>query len=113
MEPKVRQMIVCEDVRARTDSPGKLDVFGVMNRVTARHFPSNHSFAVYLCLTDGRGTGRGRIVVKQAVEEDPIYVGDLHTFRFGGSPAIAVSIHDSRLFMYAADTGTVHSRIRV
>jgi hypothetical protein len=86
LEPKVRQMIVCEDARVRQGSVGKIDIFGIMNKVTAKSFPCNLSFAVYLCLTDGRGAGRGRIVVKKAVAGETAYVGDLHEFEFGTDP---------------------------
>lgn len=86
MEPKVRQMIVCEDARTRVGSHGKIDVFGIINKLSARSFPFNLTFAVYLCLTDGRGTGRGCIVVRKAMEEDAVYEGDLHEFEFGDDP---------------------------
>ena len=88
MEPKVRQMIVCEDVRTRSGSPGKIDVLGIMNRVTAKGFPARHTFAVYLCLTNARGAGRGRIVVKKLPQGDEVYVGDLHPFTFGADPLL-------------------------
>jgi hypothetical protein len=86
MEPNVRQMIVCEDARTRPGSHGKIDVFGIMTKVTARSFPFNLSFAVYLCLTNGRGTGQGRICVKKALQEEAVYVGDSHEFLFGDDP---------------------------
>jgi hypothetical protein len=84
--PKVRQMIVCEDARTRPGSRGKIDIFGIMNKVGAREFPCQHSFAVFLCLTDGRGAGQGRIVVTKGIDEEEIYSGDLHDFEFGNDP---------------------------
>jgi hypothetical protein len=86
MEPKVRQMIVCEDARSRIGSPTKIDVFGIINKLAAKSFPFNLSFAVYLCLTNARGTGQGRLVVSKGVAEDGVYVGDLHQFEFGDDP---------------------------
>lgn len=88
MEPKVRQMIVCEDARTRIGSQGKIDAFGIMNRVAAKDFPTNHSFAVYLCLTNGRGVGQGRIIVKKDIQGDVVYVGDPHEFDFGANPLL-------------------------
>jgi hypothetical protein len=86
MEPIVREMILCEDARTRPGTKGKIDVFGIMNRALAKVFPFNLTFSVYLCLTDCRGSGRGRIVVKKAVDEEVVYVGDLHRFEFGDDP---------------------------
>jgi hypothetical protein len=90
MEPKVRQMIGCEDARTRPGPGGKIDIFGLMNKVTTKSFPCNLSFAAYLCLTDGRGKGKGRIVVQRAAEEDAVYVGDLHEIQFDNDP---LSLH--------------------
>lgn len=86
MEPIVRQMNLCEDARVRQGSQGKIDVFGLMNRARAKSFPFNLTFAVYLCLTDCRGFGNGRIVVKNRVDGDVVYVGDVHKFEFGNDP---------------------------
>ena len=88
LEPKVRQMIVCEDVRTRKGSPAKFDVFGLMSKVIFKSFPNTLSFAVFLNLTDGRGSGQGRIVVRKAMEENPVYVGDLHPFDLGTDPLL-------------------------
>ena len=86
MEPKVRQMIVCEDARTRQGSGRKIDVFGIINKVFAKTFPFNLSFSVYLCLTEGRGAGQGRIIVTQEESGNAIYIGDLHSFEFGSDP---------------------------
>ncbi len=79
-------MIVCEDARVRPGSHGKIDIFGIMNKVAAKSLPCNLSFAVYLCLTNGRGVGNGRIVVRKDMEEDGVYAGDLHEFELGDDP---------------------------
>lgn len=86
MEPIVRQMILCEDARMRPGSKDKIDVLGLMNRVIAKLFPFNVTFSVYLCLTECRGSGRGRVVVKKAMDEEVVYVGDLHQFEFADDP---------------------------
>lgn len=85
MEPKVRQMIVCEDARTRPGAQRKIDVLGLMTKVVAERFPFNLSFAVYLCLTDARGAGEGRIVVRDA-DGGSVYSGDFHAFEFGTDP---------------------------
>ena len=86
MEPKVRQMIVCEDARIRAGSQGKIDILGLMSKVTAKSFPCNHTLAVYLCLTDGRGIGQGRIDVRKAMTGNVVYKGVLHEFELGSDP---------------------------
>ena len=90
MEPKVRQMIVCEDARTRQGSGRKIDVFGIINKVFAESFPFNLTLAVYLCLTECRGSGQGRIVVTELGAEKAAYIGDLHPFEFGSDP---VALH--------------------
>jgi hypothetical protein len=79
--PVVREMLLCEDVRAR--SAGKIDVFGLLNNAATASVPMTLSFSVYLCLTEVRGEGTGQIVVTQADSEEDIYVGNLHPFQPG------------------------------
>ena len=86
MEPKVREMIVCEDVTTRKGSSGKIDILGLINKAIAPIFPINLSFCVYLCLANGRGSGQGRIVVAEAESEEAVYLGDFHSFDFGPNP---------------------------
>jgi hypothetical protein len=87
LEPKVRQIIVCEDARVRQGTIGKIDVFGLMNRVAAAHFPVSQTFSVYLCLTEGRGSGLGRIVVESDLGT-VIYRGNLHRLEFASDPLL-------------------------
>jgi len=86
LEPIVRQMILCEDARLRKGSRGKVDVMGLINQVRAPEFPINLAFAVYLCLTDCRGTGRGQIIVAKGGSGTVVYRGELHSFDFGADP---------------------------
>ena len=87
LEPKVRQMIVCEDARARKGSTGKIDVYGLLNKVAAATFPATLSFCVYLSLTEGRGSGVGRIVVESDLGT-VIYPGDPHPLNFSSNPLL-------------------------
>lgn len=86
MEPKVRQTIVCEDSRVRKGSGGKIDLYGLINKVTAPSFPIVLSFCVHLCLTEGRGSGKGRIDVAEAESEAVVYHGTVHSIHFGTDP---------------------------
>jgi hypothetical protein len=44
------------------------------------------SFSVYLCLTDARGIGAGRIVVSAEETNEVVYLGELHSYDFGNDP---------------------------
>jgi transcriptional regulator with XRE-family HTH domain len=88
MEPIVRLMVPCEDARARKGSAKKTDLFGVMSSIfaPADAFPTRHSFAVYLTLTDGHGRGFGRIVVADDETDNVVYRGKEHPFDFDNDP---------------------------
>ncbi len=108
MEPIIRQMILCEDARIRPGAKGKFDVFGLMNRATAKAFPFNLTFSVYLCLTDCRGSGRGRIVLKKVADEEFIYVGEPHRLEFGNDP-LALQPFLFRVFSFPVPTRGLYS----
>ena len=86
LEPSVRQMIVCDDARVSHGTRGKIDIFGLLNKALAEDFPFNLTFAVYLCLTNGRGSGSARVVVKFSEDESVVYDGTSHAFSFGDNP---------------------------
>lgn len=48
--------------------------------------PLQHSFSIYLALTEGRGTGEARIVVTSADTGQPTYIGRPHRIEFDANP---------------------------
>jgi hypothetical protein len=94
LEPKVRQMVLCEDARRRKGSRGKFDLLGVINIVQApaHAFPMHLSFTVYLCLTEARGSGTGAIVITNEDTDEEVYVGESHQLQFGADPIALGSV---------------------
>jgi hypothetical protein len=89
-EPPVAQyMILCEDARFEGDGPGRLNLYGVILRLSARgaafpmHFPN---LCAVLALRNGRGTGTGQV---QGVHADTGLVvcrSAPRRFDFGNNP---------------------------
>lgn len=87
MTPFIRHMILCDDARPRASQPGKIDVFGLVNSVTVGGaFPARVTFCVYLAMTEGRGTGKGQVVVTGADEGETTYEGAVHEIAFDPDP---------------------------
>jgi hypothetical protein len=65
IDPVVRHMLLCEDVRRDPNRPNKVDILGMIGKVEAApgaSFPIQLPvLCVYLEVTGGRGTGRARI----------------------------------------------------
>jgi hypothetical protein len=96
MQPVVRHMLLCEDVRRRQNNAFKYDVLGVFGIARpVADFPLRLSFCVFLEMT-GRGTGRGNVCVVDADTDDIVYQGTEHTMVFGADPlqshAVAIRI---------------------
>jgi hypothetical protein len=83
-------MLLCDDARPSDGDRRKVNVYGLLNAIATAGseavFPVHHSFAVYLALTEGRGSGEGRIVVVQAESDEPMYVGQSLPLRFSADP---------------------------
>lgn len=92
MNPFIRHMLLCEDVRPRRGNPHKLDVFGLIHSigVDVDALPSSVTFCVYVVMTGGRGNGEGRIVIAEADSETEVYVGDGHPMTFPQDPVQVV-----------------------
>jgi hypothetical protein len=88
VNPFIRHMLLCDDARRRPGEPGKIDVYGLLNTVRAEGaaFPVHLTFCVYLAMTGGRGTGKGRIVVTEADGETRVYEGTVHEITFDPDP---------------------------
>jgi uncharacterized protein DUF6941 len=96
MEPVVRHMLLCEEVRKRSDNPFKFDLLGVFSIVRPiNEFPVRLSFSVFL-ETTGRGTGYGNVCLVEADSDEVVYRGTKHTMLFGPDPlqirAVAIRI---------------------
>src|SRR5205823_9723116 len=107
--PVVRHMLLCEDARASASDPRKINIFGLMNRIqpTEEHseFPLRHSFAVYLELSAGRGTGKGQIAVEFDDSSWLCFVGKSHDIEFGHDPLVS---HAAR-FLRAAEVAAARA----
>jgi hypothetical protein len=70
IEPMVRHMILCDNVRRNPNNPNKIDILGLISTVrpaAGSTYPLPLSnLCVYLNLTGGRGTGAGQINVRHA-----------------------------------------------
>jgi hypothetical protein len=55
-------------------------------RVGQRGFPAGFGFSVYVQLSEGRGTGRCRIIVVNAESGRRCYEGSEHPLAFGADP---------------------------
>jgi hypothetical protein len=70
IDPVVRHMILCDDVRRYPNNPNKIDIIGLLSTVR----PAADSayplllpnLCVFLSLTGGRGTGVGQINLRHA-----------------------------------------------
>ena len=90
VEPVVRLMLLCDDVRPDPDNPSKINALGLVSTIHSfgeAAFPFRHpQLCVYLQLTGGRGTGEGRIVVVHADSDQTVLRAPLHTLKFGTDP---------------------------
>jgi hypothetical protein len=93
MEPYVRLMLYCEELRRR-DNPRRFDALGLFTtaRPITSEFPLQLSFAVLLLLTEGRGEGNGQVFVVDADTEEEIYESNVVRVRFGGDPTQVTSV---------------------
>ena len=88
MEPVVRLMVPCEDARVRKGSRNKIDILGVITTIgaPAEAFPVRLSFSVYLCLTNGHGSGSGKIIIAEDETDETVFDGESRPFDFGNDP---------------------------
>src|SRR5437879_5348202 len=77
IEPFIRHIILCEDIRNDPESPAKLDVFGMLSSIGSHPqstFPLRYpQFCVYIEFTGGRGKGMFRVEVTHAGTETTIF----------------------------------------
>ncbi len=89
IDPVVRHMLLCDDVRPDPDNPHRLDVFGLAStlRVLAGAFPFVHAeLCVLMMMTEVRAEGWGSIVVVDAESALAIFSGSDHRILPASSP---------------------------
>lgn len=87
IDPVVRHMLLCDDVRADPVNPHRLDVFGLATTLHAESFPALVSeLCVLLMLTEVRGPGLGRVVVVDAEAQLAIFTGADHPIQPRSNP---------------------------
>jgi len=90
MAPVVRHMMVCDDAEVDAQNPRKINVYGLISSIAVdavTGFPHCHEeLCVYVAMSDGRGSGEGRIVVVQADSGDPVFASAGHPVAFGVDP---------------------------
>lgn len=96
IDPVVRLMLLCEDVRRDPHKPNKLDILGLINSVEAvgePPFPVGLPvLCVYLSVTGGRGTGQARIECRHADSGQVVFSGPTHTLSFPPDPLAVRSL---------------------
>ena len=95
-EPFVRHMLVCEDVRGDPNNAHVVNVFGLVSTIVSADeppFPLRHAeLCVYLQVTEGRGTGEGRIVAVHADSDQIAFASSAHAISLGTDPLAVLGI---------------------
>jgi len=70
VNPLVRYMIVCEDVRRQPSNPSRIDLIGLLSAMTPNVEPAYPyvcpNVCVFVLLTECRGDGNGRIEIVES-----------------------------------------------
>ncbi len=90
VDPFIRHMLLCEDVRRDPNNPNKVDVLGLLSTIRAGgesafplHLPV---LCVYLEVSGGRGVGQARIDCRQADSGQVIFSTPPHPLTFSLDP---------------------------
>jgi hypothetical protein len=97
IKPTVLNMILCDEVLHDSERPGKLTIVGLISLL---RWPAGSTtplrlekLVVLLILTDGRGTGRGRIVCSNEETGQPIFgSGELPISFVGKNPSLPFGV---------------------
>jgi hypothetical protein len=86
MNPVVRLMVPCEEVQSR--DTGEVDILGVMSVIDSPllAFPIEIGFCVCICMSNARGAGVARVIVKNEETNDIVHVSDEYPFDLGDDP---------------------------
>jgi hypothetical protein len=90
VDPVVRHMLLCEDIRRETNNPKKIDVLGLLNTLEALEEPAFPLhlpvLCVYMEVTGGRGTGQAHIDCRQADSGRVVFSSPAHALTFPPNP---------------------------
>src|SRR4051812_1776163 len=96
IDPVVRLMLLCDEVRTDPGMAHKVNVFGLVSSLLSRQeppFPLVHpQLCVLLQVSGGRGEGDGRIVVRHADADRVAFTSAGHRLSFGPDPLAVVGI---------------------
>jgi hypothetical protein len=99
-QPKVRYMIVCDELLKDATRPGKPVIVGLTSLVRWRGETEPTmltKMTVFLVLTDGRGTGRGQIRCVNEVDRDEVFRSPEASISFVGLDPIGLFGQEFRL----------------
>ena len=90
VNPVVRHMLLCDDIRPNPSNPNKMDVLGLVSTIHAvaesdypLHVPM---LCVYLEIAGGRGIGQARIDCRQADSGLVMFSSPTHKLNFPPDP---------------------------
>jgi hypothetical protein len=90
IEPVVRHMLLCDDVRVDPTRPGRRDVLGwysVLTSTLTPPFPLRFpSMCVYSLLVGGRGKGEARVAVRHADTDAVVQLSQRYRITFPADP---------------------------
>ena len=90
IKPTVRYMLLCEDVLLLPDNLNRIHVIGLISNIRSTDEPPYpllfEELCVYVALTEGRGSGVGRVVVIFEDTETPIFRTRDREVAFGDDP---------------------------
>jgi hypothetical protein len=94
MEPEVRYLILCDDVRADPNNFLRLNVFGLITHIRSTATPAfpvtRPQFCVLVMLTGCQGTGKLGLRILRAETGKIVFRNQPRRVRFVGSPQDAV-----------------------
>jgi uncharacterized protein DUF6941 len=96
IEPVVRHMLPCDDAETDVDNPYKVNVRGLASMIRVAEgavYPVIHpELYIYLQVAGGRGNGEGRIVVRQADSDRPVFGSSVHRLSFPQDPLVILGV---------------------
>jgi hypothetical protein len=98
--PKVRYMIVCDELLRDASRPGKPLIVGLTSSVRWRGDTEPTvlpKMTIFLVLTDGRGTGRGLIRCVNEVDGEEVFRSPEAALSFDGRDPIGIFGQEFRL----------------
>jgi hypothetical protein len=96
VNPTVRYLIVCEDVQTDPDNPRRVTLVGLLSAIRSVEQPPfpllYRELCVFLQLTECRGPADGRIEVRHADSDQPVFRTRTRTIPFATDPLEVVGV---------------------